>query len=126
MIILVLDIGGSGIKIGLYDRKTKNTIYLKKITCESISNKEMKKKHHKLEDVVIKYIINTFDQHIIEHIGISTSGSCRHDGVIERWGEEYYICDRLNKLGYKTCVLNDGESHLYCFIKNYSRKYFGR
>lgn len=124
MVVVVVDIGGSGIKIGLYELKTQKITYLEKIECAIDDWDNLKKYHHKLEDKLIRYINNSISSQIIDCIGISTAGNVKQNGDIMRWGNKYNLIHKLNKLNYKTVAINDAEAHMYYCINKYPKDHF--
>jgi hypothetical protein len=122
MFILVLDIGGSGIKIGLYNTYNKAIIYIKKLLC-SVDNYELMKKHHyTLEKKTIQYIKKRFDTNSIKYIGISTAGNIESNNTITRWGNRYNIINKLITLGFNVFALNDSEAHMYYCLNRYQHE----
>lgn len=124
MATIVVDIGGSGIKIGSYDTKTKKTTYLDKLVCNTVVWNDQKEYHHKLEDQLISYLGSKFDPKTVSCIGISTAGNVKDSSDIMRWGQKYGLIHKLNKLNYKTLAINDAEAHTYHCISKYPKDNF--
>ena len=89
MDIICLDIGGSGIKIGLFSQK--KLIYFEKI---SINQKKDYKKYinnfHNLEKKVVNFVNENFPVDKYDTIGISSAGT-PYSNYISRWENKFYI-----------------------------------
>ena len=118
MLIICLDLGGSGIKIGILDKN--KMIFLKKI--EQDMNKSWNEQimlYYKLEEDCVKYIKDHLPSSTYKYIGISTAGTINGD-YIQRWGQKYKILKKLRNLSYIVYAMNDGEAHLWSTIHDKS------
>ena len=118
---ILLDIGGSGIKLGIYDTKiNKITEFLKfKLPID----KENYNRNHELT-----LLINKVVEHIKKNYSVSkykevciSSGGLIHDNLMIYWGMDIDICLQLQEMKYKVTCCHDGLAHLMANIYDYNK-----
>ena len=115
MLIICLDIGGSGIKIGLF--KGNKLYYIKKFNIDiKINWKKKIESFYDIENECIDFLKQNYPSNKFKLIGISTPGIIINNNYIKRWNNKYNIIKILKESNYTVYTINDGESHLLSTI----------
>lgn len=110
--VICIDIGGSGIKLGMYENN--NLLFIKKFS-SSRSKPIPTKEFYNIEKKCIEFIKTEYPPDKYKLIGMSTAGSVVGT-EIHRWNYIYKMIQFLENLNYIVYALNDGEAHLWSTI----------
>ena len=87
--VICIDIGGSGIKLAIYDENNNNLLFIKKFS-SSISKPIPTKEFYDIEKKCVEFINTEYPTNKYKLIGISTAGSVVGT-EIHRWNNKYKI-----------------------------------
>lgn len=109
---ILLDIGGSGIKLAVYDSKKSSILDSFKFSLP------IDKENYNRQRELTKKILETVD-YIKEYYPVEeyktvciSSGGLIQDNLMIYWGMDINICLMLKELGYEVFCCHDGLSHL--------------
>src|SRR5579872_3164010 len=98
--MLVIDIGGTGIKLGYRDQSKKIITWCQKFDLFASDFEKVKKKHIHMDATIVRTIIKICKYCGISKVGISTAGRVnKSDNVINRWGLKFLIAKKIAENG---------------------------
>ena len=109
---ILLDIGGSGIKLAVYDSKKSSILDSFKFSLP-VDKENYNRTRELTKKIVeaVEYIKEYYSYEEYKTVCISTGGLIQ-DNLIIYWGMDINICLMLKELGYEVFCCHDGLAHL--------------